>query len=99
MCADTDENLPDPFPICIKYGRPLWREAEDAIVISSVLIVKIRCVKEVKALQSALYCQTKAGRSASVAWESALSEDDEDDDDEGDEGDDDEGELFNNSFT
>lgn len=42
------------------------------MIISRVLVIKVRGVEEVKALKSALYCQTEAGRPAPVTWEAAL---------------------------
>lgn len=52
---------PDPLSICIKKRRPLWGDAEDGTVVSSVLVIEVRRVEEVKALQGALHRQAEAG--------------------------------------
>lgn len=51
---------PDPPAVRIKKRRPL-RDAEDGVIVSSVLVIEVRGVEEVEALQGTLHCQAEAG--------------------------------------
>lgn len=83
-CTDTDTSFkrhdtitksvshsPDPLSVCIKQRRPLW-DAEDGVIVSSILIIEVRGVEEVEALQGTLHCQTEAGWAAPVTRQSTL---------------------------
>lgn len=62
---------PDPFSVRIKKRRPLW-DTEDAVIVPSVLVIKVRGVEEVETLQGTLHCQTEAGWAAPVTRETTL---------------------------
>lgn len=51
---------PDPLAVCIKKRRPL-RDAEDGVIVSSVLVIEVGGVEEVEALQGTLHRQAEAG--------------------------------------
>lgn len=63
---------PDPLSICIKDRRPLWGNADDGVIVSGIIVVKVRGVEEVKALQGTLHSQTEARGSTPVTRETAL---------------------------
>jgi len=78
MSANTEclhvyvSHSPNPLCVRIKKRRPLWGGTENHVIVSSILVIEVRGVEEVKALQGALYCQTEAGRPASVTRQTAL---------------------------
>ena len=59
--SDSFSSSPDPLSICVKKGRPLGGNAEVGVIISSILVIKVRGVEKVEALQGTFHRQTEAG--------------------------------------
>lgn len=64
---------PNPLSVCIEQRRPLW-DAEEGGVVAGVVVIEVRGVEEVEALQGALHRQTEAGRPTAVTREPTLRE-------------------------